>query len=52
MKKNIQYPKNLIKATLISSLVAPLPFVAMVLAKIILMENFPMSELIQTLGFF
>lgn len=51
MKKNdIQHPESLIKATLISSLVAPLPFVAMVLANLILMENFQLSELIQILG--
>ncbi|TCM67337.1 hypothetical protein EC844_109109 [Acinetobacter calcoaceticus] len=51
MKKNdIQHPRSLIKATLISSFVAPLPFVATVLANLIMMEDFQLPELIQTLG--
>jgi len=53
MKKNdIQHQASLIKATLISSLVAPLPFVATVLANFILMADFQLTEYIQTfLGF-
>lgn len=51
MKKNdIQHPGSLIKATLISSLVAPLPFVATMLVNLILIESFQLSELIQALG--
>lgn len=42
--------KNPIKATLISSLVAPLPFVVMVLVNLISMENFHLSVFIQMLG--
>lgn len=50
MKKNdIQHQGRLIKATLISSLIAPLPFVANFLINIILMEDFQLSESIQTL---
>ena len=48
MKKNDI--KNPIKATLISSLVAPLPFVVMVLVNLISMENFQLSIFIQMLG--
>lgn len=53
MKKNdIQHHGSLIKATLISSLVAPFPFVATVLANFILMADFQLTEYIQTfLGF-
>lgn len=53
MKKNdIQHQASLIKPTLISSLVAPLPFVATVLANFILMADFQLTEYIQTfLGF-
>lgn len=51
MKKNdIQHPESLIKATLVSSLVAPLPFVVMILVNLIVMEDFQLSGLIQILG--
>ena len=49
MKKNDI--KNPIKATLISSLVAPLPFVVMILVIFISMENFHLFEFIKMLGF-
>ena len=49
MKKN--GIKNPIKATLISSLIAPLPFLAAILANFILMEDFHLLEFIQVLGF-
>ena len=48
MKKNDI--KNPIKATLISSLVAPLPFVVMILVNLISMENFQLFVFIQILG--
>ena len=53
MKKNdIQHPESLIKATLISSLAAPLPFVVMILVDFILMDDFQLTEFIKIfLGF-
>ena len=49
-KNNIQHPESLIKATLVSSLVAPLPFVAMVLVNVIVMDDFQLFVFIQILG--
>src|SRR5690554_6976909 len=52
MKQNdIQRPGSLIKATLISSLAAPLPFVVTILANLILSEDFQVPELTQLFGF-
>lgn len=49
MKKNDI--KNPIKATLISSLAAPLPFLIMLLANFIWIEEFHLLDFIQILGF-